>query len=67
MKVKMANNSYRGNKKELQADFDNILSRYNQQAKGPSKAEILGQFVQTMNSAIFSMDSQNPKKDDNAA
>lgn len=42
MKVKMANNSYRGNKKELQADFDNILSRYNQQAKGPSKAEILG-------------------------
>jgi hypothetical protein len=57
MKVKMASKGYQGNKKELQADFDAIIERYNQQAKGSTKAEILGEFVRTMNTAIFSMES----------
>lgn len=38
MKVKMASKGYQSNKKELQADFDLIIERYNQQAKGPTKA-----------------------------
>ena len=34
----MASNSYKGNKKQLQSDFDGIIERYNQQAKGATKA-----------------------------
>jgi hypothetical protein len=35
-------------------------------AKGPNKAEILAEFVKTMNSAMFSMQADDPKpKEDN--
>ena len=40
-------------------DFDEVITRYNQQAKGPNKAEIMTEFVKTMNSAIFSMEPDN--------
>ena len=60
----MASQSYQENMTEIQRDYDNVLTQYNRQAKGPGKAEILAEFVLTMNKAISSMVGENSKKDD---
>ena len=41
----------------MQQDFDDVLEQYNREAKGPNKAEILAEFVRTINPLFFSMDS----------
>ena len=62
MKVKMADQSYQNNKKEVQRDYDRIIVDYNREAKGAGKAEILGDFVSTMNKALAAMEEEKPKK-----
>ena len=62
MKVKMADQSYQNNKKEVQRDYDRIIVDYNREAKGAGKAEILGDFVSTMNKALAAMEDEKPKK-----
>lgn len=47
----------------MQSDFDEVIAQYNQQAKGPNKAEILAEFVRTINPLFFSFDTtDNIKK-----
>lgn len=37
LKTKVQSNAYVGKKEEMQRDFDEIITKYNQQAKGPNK------------------------------
>lgn len=65
MKNKIASNSYTGKKDEMQRDFDEIISQYNREAKGPNKAEILAEFVRTINPLFFTIDNtDNIKKEE---
>ena len=40
----------------MQSDYDYVITQYDREAKGPGKAEILAEFVKTMNKAMRSMD-----------
>lgn len=62
MKNKLASNSYVGKKEEMQADFDEVIAQYNQEAKGPNKAEILAEFVRTINPLFFTIDTTDKIK-----
>ena len=55
MKVKMANQTYKNNRKQFRKDFENVVIDYNNEAKGYGKAEILGEFMTAMNKAMDCM------------
>lgn len=62
MKTKLASNTYKGNKEDMQRDFDEVIERYNKEAKGSNKADILGEFVRTINPLILAMGSNDDVK-----
>ncbi len=53
-----------GRKQELQADLDEVIAKYNKEATGPTKAEILAEFIRNINPLMFAVEEDRPKQDE---
>ena len=47
----------------MQTDLDDVIAKYNLEAKGATKAEILAEFIRNMTQFMFSLDEDKIKQD----
>lgn len=64
LKTKFESNAYVGKKQEIQADLDEVIAKYNKEAKGSTKAEILADFIRNINPLMFAVEEDKSKQDE---
>lgn len=55
---KLESGSYRGKKKNLTKDIDDLVKAYNSKAVGQTKGDIISQFLTTLNPILISLGEQ---------
>jgi hypothetical protein len=48
----------------MQNDLDDVIAKYNLEAKGATKAEILAEFIRNITPLMFSLDEDKSKQDE---
>jgi uncharacterized protein YbcI len=60
--VKLESGKYRGKKDDLNNDFNEVIRKYNSEARGERKADILTEFMNNITPIMLSLDNDNGEK-----
>ncbi len=60
--MKLEGGKYKGKKDELNNDFNEVIRKYNADARGEKKADILTEFMNNITPIMLSLDNDTGEK-----